>query len=199
MFSGMYIADTIMKRTSHIPLRVSGTVGQLQSAFPRYSSRFISAWKRPSLSTQFVAAATVVLAVALSLLGAWISSAIETVVVQNTAVSTAFYVQSLIEPSLQPLAEGSALGAQVQSELDKVLLTTPLGKSIATVKVWNLDGTIVYSTNHDVIGKSFPETKGFLQARGDRIEAEFDEMSEAENASERQLNRPLLEVYVPVH
>ena len=135
----------------------------------------------------------------MTLLGAWISSRIEEHVVQNTAISTAFYVDSLIEPLVQPLATENELDATNRAELDKILLTTPLGKSIATIKIWNKNGKIVYSTHHASIGLSFPQTSGFITAMSNKIAAEFDELSEEENASERRFNRPLLEVYAPMH
>jgi signal transduction histidine kinase len=157
------------------------------------------AWSRLSLSSQFIIAASVVLLTTMTLLGAWISARIEEHVVKNTAFSTAFYIDSLLEPLIQPLATSTDLDESVRAELDKILLTTQLGKSIAAIKIWNTAGKIVYSTNHEAIGQSFPETHGFLTAMSNEIAAEFDELTEPENALERSLNRPLLEVYAPMH
>jgi signal transduction histidine kinase len=159
----------------------------------------VQAWRHLSLSSQFIIAASVVLLTTMTLLGAWISARIEEHVVKNTAFSTAFYIDSLLEPLIQPLATATELDATVHAELDKILLTTQLGKSIATIKIWNTAGKIVYSTNRAAIGQSFPQTSGFLTAMSNEIAAEFDELTEAENVLERRLNRSLLEVYAPMH
>ncbi|MEQ1696222.1 MAG: sensor histidine kinase [Hyphomicrobiaceae bacterium] len=135
----------------------------------------------------------------MTLLGAWISAKIEQHVVQNTAISTAFYLDSLLQPLIQPLATDEGLSESVRTDLDKLLLNTQLGKSIAAIKIWNKSGTIVYSTDHAAIGQSFPQTSGFITAMANEIAAEFDELTEAENAPERRLRRPLLEVYAPMH
>ncbi len=159
----------------------------------------LHAWRAISLSSQFIVAASAVLLSTMTLLGAWISSRIEEHVVQNTAISAAFYVDSLLEPLVQPLATANEINETVRSELDKLLLTTPLGKSIATIKIWNKHGKIAYSTNHASIGQSFPQTSGFLTAMSNEVAVEFDELTEEENAAERRFNRPLLEVYAPIH
>ena len=157
------------------------------------------AWRQLSLSSQFIITASVVLLTTMTLLGAWISARIEEHVVKNTAFSTAFYIDSLLEPLVQPLATATDLDETIRAELDKILLTTQLGKTIATIKIWNTAGKIVYSTNHKAIGQSFPLTAGFLTAMSNEIAAEFDELTEQENVLERTFNRPLLEVYAPMH
>jgi signal transduction histidine kinase len=159
----------------------------------------LQSWERLSLSSQFIIAASAVLLSTMTVLGAWISSRIEEHVVQNTAISTAFYIDSLIEPLVQALATNDGLDEDKRAELDNILLNTQLGKSIATIKIWNKSGKIVYSTDHASIGQSFPQTAGFIKAMSNEIAAELDELTEAENAPERRFNRPLLEVYAPMH
>lgn len=199
MFSGAYVSDRLAKQALHVTPYLSQVAAAGRAKAACLLSWLGRWWRQQSLSVQFIIAATAVLVSAMALLGAWISARIEDRVVQNTAISTAFYMDSLIEPLLQPLAAAKTLEPNVQAELDKLLKTTALGKTIANIKVWNLDGMVVYSTNREIIGKSFPNTHGFVEARAGRIEAEFDDVVEAENYAERRLNRPLLEVYAPIH
>ena len=156
-------------------------------------------WGQQSLSMQFLIAASMVLACTMAILGTWISTRIEAGVVQNTAVSTAFYMDSLIEPHAQGLVHGSELGPGAQDAIDNVLNNTALGRSIATIKIWSLDGRIIYSTNRAQIGASFPKTEGVIKAAANQIVAEFDDLTDAENVEEKKFNRPLLEVYNPLH
>lgn len=156
-------------------------------------------WSGLSLSTQFLIAASIILVSTMAILGAWISTRIEAGVVRNTAVSTAFYMDSLIEPHAQGLATGSKLGDGAIEAIDNVFQHTPLGRSFATIKIWSLDGTIIYSTTKSQIGQSFPSTTGVIEAAANKIVAEFDDLGEAENAEEMKFDRPLLEVYNPIH
>ncbi len=198
MLPGVKEAHTISTHPWRVPpVRLNGS--SAKRWLRKHWIAVVHAWGRLSLSSQFIIAASAVLLSTMTLLGAWISSRIEEHVVQNTAISTAFYVDSLLEPLVQPLATSNDLDDSVRAELDKILLTTPLGKSIATIKIWNKNGKIVYCTNHASIGLSFPQTSGFLTAMSNQIAAEFDELTEEENAAERQFNRPLLEVYAPMH
>ena len=173
------------------PARIIGALSKLRSP-----GKF---WNSLSLSVQFLVAASLVLFTAMAALGTWVSSRIENRVVNNTAITTAFYMSSLIEPAVQSLAKAKDFDAAARAELDQIMLKTPIGKTLATVKIWNLDGTIVYCTNPDQVGKSFPETAGFKKARQDLVEAEFNDLSDEENIPERRFNRPLLEVYYPLH
>lgn len=160
---------------------------------------FWRAWEALSLSTQFLLAASIVLVSTMAILGAWISAQIEERVVQNTAVSTAFYMDSLIEPALQSLVTGDEIDATTAHEIDRILTQTQLGKTIATIKIWGTRGKIIYSTTKEQIGKSFPETAGFKTAMTNQIVAEFDDLNDAENEAEKLIGRALLEVYSPIH
>lgn len=163
------------------------------------SSALRRRWIALSLSTQFLIAASLILVSTMAILGAWISAKIEAGVVHNTAVSTAFYMDSLIEPHAQGLANGTGLGDGAKEAIDNVLQNTALGRTIATIKIWNLEGKILYSTTRSQIGKSFPTTTGVIEAATNKVVAEFDDLGEPENAEEQKFNRPLLEVYTPLH
>ena len=196
MFSGAYISDVIARQSSHVPPRLFDFA---RTRLDNSWRRLKQAWRQLSLSKQFILAASAILMPTMALLGSWVSARIEDRVVQNTAISTAFYMDSLIEPLLQPLARNKTLEPSVHAELDKLLMTTNLGKTIATIKVWNLDGTVIYSTNRDIIGKSFPQNAGFQKARADQVEAEFDEVADAGGTNEARMKRPVLGVYAPIH
>lgn len=156
-------------------------------------------WTGLSLSTQFLMAASIILVSTMAILGAWISARIEAGVVRNTAVSTAFYMSSLIEPLSQELATGSEIGQPAIAAIDGVFQNSALGRSIATIKIWSLDGRILYSTTKSQIGQVFRSTTGVTEAASNRIVAEFDDLGEDENTDELMFNRPLLEVYSPIH
>jgi len=180
----------------HVGYKMTALVSSPSSkrSFMRWP-RFLG---RLSLSLQFAAAAFFTLCVGMTGLGFWVSSRIEQEVVQNTAINTAFYMDSLIEPLLQPLAHQNTLTPDSIKAIDNILAETQLGRTIAAIKVWGPSGVILYSNEKELIGKSFPETHGFKKAMTGRVAAEFNDLEEEENVVERKLDRPLLEVYAPI-
>jgi signal transduction histidine kinase len=70
--------------------------------------------------------------------------------------------------------------------------------NVRSIKIWNGDGSIIYSTDKALIGKTFPVKHDLRQALNGRIAAAFVDHSHAENAREREADEFLLEVYVPV-
>jgi signal transduction histidine kinase len=198
----VHILDVITRQSSHGRLRFGRWLVRplgLRIMLRSGVDATRSFWFNLSLSTQFLVAASAVLVTAMALLGAWVSAQIEQRVVQNTAVTTAFYMDSLIEPSLQALAAGDELDVNAVKDLDRLLGQTLLGKSIATAKIWNMAGQVLYSTTKEQIGTRYPETPGFKTAITNQVAAEFDDLGAAENLEERRFKRPLLEVYSPIH
>ncbi len=73
-------------------------------------------------------ASLVVLACGMAGVGWWVSQQIQAGVIQETAATTALYMNSFV---------------------------APLGRKVTTVKIWTRDGRIVYSTNPVRIGGTF--------------------------------------------
>ena len=63
-----------------------------------------------SLAGQFVLAAAGVLLFGMSAIGLWVSGRIEDSVIHNAAAATALYVDSIIAPLTQELAQSNNLG-----------------------------------------------------------------------------------------
>ena len=178
---------------------VSGLAAALAGLVSRQLRRFSAGWAALSLVSQFTVAAAAVMLAGMVLLGTWVSSRIEQVVVQNAALSAAFYMDNFLEPQLQDLAAGDTLKPSSIEALDRIRGDAQLARQIAVIKVWTRRGTVVYSTDAGVVGKSFPETAGFKQALSGKIFSEYESLDEEENADERKLNRPLMEIYSPIH
>lgn len=156
-------------------------------------------WDGLSLVARFAITATAVLAACMVVLGIWVSSRIEQGVVRNTAITTAFYMDSYVEPLIQALITESVLPESAAMAIDKVLVGTHLGKQVASIKIWSKSGVIVYSNHREQLGKSFPETEGFRRAMAGEVFSEFDSLTDDENEVERKIHRPMLEIYSPMH
>ena len=159
-----------------------------------------SNWNRLSLVQQFALMASIVVGSGMVVLGSFVSAEIENNVVQNAAAATALYVNSLHGPHLQELALGSALSEESLRALDASFTGTALDRQIISVKIWEPDGRIVYSTRRYLIGKTFPPASNLRKALKGEPAAQFGGPSENDEADapERNLDVPLLEIYVPI-
>jgi signal transduction histidine kinase len=81
---------------------------------------------------------------------------------------------------------------------DRVVRQGALGGRVVRVKIWNRDGTIVYSDEHRLIGSRYPLDAEDLRAfNNDRVEADVSDLHAPENRFERSYDK-LLEVYLPI-
>lgn len=152
----------------------------------------------PSLAREFLLAAAIVVLFGMAAIGFWVSSRIEDAVTHNAAAATALYVDSIIAPLTQELAKSDTLGEGARLALNETLNQGVLSEKMFSFKIWKPDGTVVFSNEAELIGKHFPMTDGLEAARAGQIHAEFDHLEEVENATERQLGIPLLEIYSPI-
>ena len=67
-------------------------------------SKIKSVWARLSLSQRFCAAASVVVACGMILIGSWVAGRIEAGVVNNAAAAAALYIDNFVHPHVQELA-----------------------------------------------------------------------------------------------
>ncbi len=153
-----------------------------------------------SLSSQFLAAAAVVLCLSMAVLGTWINRQITRSVLAVSGSAGAAFLDAFVEPLIQDIGPDGRLPAESQKALDALLFDgQPIRRSIITVKIWRLDGTVIYVNEpKDLIGQKFASTDVASAAAGEVI-AEFDDMTSRESAHEQQLGLSTIEVYAPLH
>jgi diguanylate cyclase (GGDEF)-like protein len=71
------------------------------------------------------------------------------------------------------------------------------GAGVVRIKLWNLDGKVVYSDSRELIGRTFPASDEFKEAAEGRIASEISDADRAENVEDKGYGQ-LLEVYVPL-
>ncbi len=155
-------------------------------------------WWALTLARQYLIASCVVLVAGMVTIGTWVSSKIEEGVIENTATATALYMDSFVAPWLQELAAESRLSERSQSALSGLLRDTELGKRVVSFKVWKEGGLIAFSSRPEIIGKTFPQTENLKSAWNGSVAADLDELSDEEDALERAVKIPLLEIYSPI-
>lgn len=155
-------------------------------------------WRDLSFSSQFLIAATVVLFVAMAVLGSWITEQIKQSVLETSGAQGAQFMAGFLEPHVQELEAGGELSEEAHRTLDARFIGTPVGDSVISIKIWRPDGTVIYSTNKELIGQKFVSTD-VTRAAGGEVIAEYEDLVSQESAYEQSLNVALIEVYGPLY
>src|ERR1700682_2741338 len=115
--------------------------------------RRIRLWsKKVTLLQQFVIYTVIVLGLAMTALGTWMSARIADGVLRtNAAAATLFF----FEPHVQSIHDGGTLSSDDLANLEKISNDFALRRHIESIKVWRPDGTILFSQRKDLIGKKF--------------------------------------------
>jgi hypothetical protein len=155
-------------------------------------------WNLLSLAQQYMLASFVVLVCCMAGVGWWVSREIQSGVMQETAATTALYMNSFVAPLVQELDGGEHLRPAHIASLDALVRETPLGQQVLSFKIWNRAGRVVYSANPDLIGRVFPMSGGALRAWQGSVSSDISELEDQEHENERQFSERLLETYSPV-
>jgi signal transduction histidine kinase len=165
---------------------------------PVRSNRRAAGARRPTLAVQFLLANLVVLLLSMLVLGSWVGQQIEAGVLDHAAATEAFFVDSVISPSLQGLAANPELDAADIARLDWLLDATLRGRRVVTVKVWSPDGHILYSRSRPLIGRQYPVDEDLGDALRGEVNANISDLQDEENELERQQYSRLMQVYAPI-
>ncbi|HEX5617980.1 MAG TPA: ATP-binding protein [Solirubrobacteraceae bacterium] len=115
---------------------------------------------------------------------------------RNARQLTRITAFSAVEPDLSDaLLTGDA---RAVARVDRAVRARVLRSPVVRVKLWTLDGRIVYSDAAALIGRRFAlGDEEEAAARDGRVDADISDASRPENVFERGLGK-LLEVYLPV-
>ncbi len=131
--------------------------------------------------------------------GWWVGRMIEAGVIHRLGTMTSHYVESFVSPHLQSMQQTGSLDDTQRAALDSLLTETPLGKRIVAFKIWSPSGQVLYSTNAQITGQTFPIGEGLGAALRGNVHSHVSTLGESENAAEgAQWNR-LVETYSPIH
>jgi signal transduction histidine kinase len=160
---------------------------------------YFRSWQKHSLVRQFITAALLVLVPTMAIVGWWISSRLTDALIDNTATTIVIYMDGVVASFVPEIQSTGNISPSTIRKLDSVLAPALSDASIVSMKIWKLDGTIMYSSFPEMIGKKYEQSDAFKLAMNGKLAADFDGTPEAENINERNANVRLLEVYAPVH
>lgn len=122
--------------------------------------------------------------------------------VENSATSTALFMDSFLSPHLQALAHGDVLPDEKVAALDRLLGVSseqddPFENRFPHLEIWKEGGLVVYSRSRELMGRRFDPPAGLVEALSGQVSAQYADLSAPEHV-ERLFDSKYLEIYVPV-
>lgn len=164
----------------------------------RVTSRVLAIWRALDLAFQFLVISVLVTVMAMAVVGSWLSQRIVQSVTQSSALETALYIENLIGERFQTITGDLEFDPAIQADLERLVGSTPFGRRVVSFKVWLNGGRILYASVPSHVGKTYPPTDNLRRAWTGKVAFEYDDLHDAEDAVERRMNLPILEIYVPV-
>jgi signal transduction histidine kinase len=147
---------------------------------------------------RFMLASLVILVLGMLGLGWWVCQEIQTGVVQQTATNVALFVSGVVEPNVQELVTGDNITPEHQATLAHLMTDTSLGQHITAVKVWDKQGRVVYASDVQNIGRTFPVDANLMHALHGWVAADISTLNQPENIYDHDRGQRRLETYSPV-
>ena len=158
----------------------------------------LDVWRGFSLDRRF---ATLALALAFAstlAIGGWVTRKIEDGILSRSSGIASVYISDLLSPLVQDLATTGEISGEGFDKLDSLLLTGALRLRIVAIKIWSEDGTIIYSSDREMVGKQFVPGESLVSAFSGEIASEIDAPSD-ESAVEFKAGSAIFEVYAPIY
>jgi signal transduction histidine kinase len=117
--------------------------------------------------------------------------------VHDAAAMADVLAETVVQPALTDRLVAGATGAR--AKFDALIRRRVLGDSVVRVKLWSPEGTVIYSDDAQLVGRTFaldPPQRAVLAHP--RTEAEISGLDRDENALDRSVGDKLVEVYRPV-
>lgn len=146
---------------------------------------------------QFLATGFVTLVVVIVATSALSRSAADDEAVADARSLTWVLGTSVAQPAIPPgLVDGDAAAID---RLDRTALDRLLVGDVLRIKIWDRDGTVLYSDRTELIGAVYPLDDDELEVLDDGgTDAELSDLAKPENRYERAIGGDLLEVYTRI-
>ncbi|MBM2826488.1 MAG: response regulator receiver modulated sensor-containing diguanylate, partial [Dehalococcoidia bacterium] len=154
-------------------------------------------FRRPSLTWRFGLAALVIIALLGVVLSLLLRQAIIESALADARADTRDTVAHRIAEYLRPTDLTEPLSSQRVAELDSFFKNAIVSKRTARVKIWSLEGRVVYADDPGIIGQVFEMEDELSEAIEGKTASELSNLKAAENVSEAGYSQ-LLEVYTPI-
>jgi signal transduction histidine kinase len=132
-----------------------------------------------------------------AVLGHLLNTDVQQRYLESSRSSASLITQIGIQPLLNAQEMLNGLSPAEVAQVDEKLRGAAVSQQVQRIKVWNRSGTIVYSDNPALIGKTFPVDDDLGGAFAGHSTANVTDGQGAENAGDTLVG-PLVQVYVPL-
>jgi signal transduction histidine kinase len=140
--------------------------------------------------------------VAFVAIGAAISILTNRQVTRTQELDAQFHAEFVAESLLAHRLKGHDLSAPFKGReyrtLDRYVRTRILDQPVKRVKLWRLDGTVLYSDEGELVGSRFPGEPD-KEVREGEVLSEVSDLSDPENRFEKDIAPKLFATYVPLY
>jgi len=164
----------------------------------RFLRKIVSRLRNLNLVQQFALAGSIVVIIAMTVIGRWVAMQIEGGVVNSTSAATALYMDAILAPIVPDLINEGGQRTIPDERINHIMRQTEFGQRVVSIKIWKRDGHIIFSNRKELIGRQFVPSLHLKKAWSGVVSAEFDNLSDEEDTHERASGLPLLEMYMPV-
>ncbi|MGI8993161.1 MAG: putative bifunctional diguanylate cyclase/phosphodiesterase [Nocardioidaceae bacterium] len=103
-----------------------------------------------------------------------------------------------VEPAFQDRRQGRWLHPEARATIDAEVRMGIEHRSLLRIKVFDADGTLVYSDDPALVGEVYEISEALATALAGKVTSKFADTTDDRHAAERGLGR-LLEIFVPLH
>ncbi len=154
---------------------------------------------RLNLITRFTLVSFFLLAAIAIILIIGIQGRLENNALQQEANNAADQVALILNPNMWVNDLVRPLSPTRFAAIDTLIRTAILQGHIVHVRIYNPDGTLLYSDQSNLVGQQFPISDELALALNNQVGMDVSDLSKPENAADRGQYSRLLEVYVPLH
>lgn len=155
-------------------------------------------WGALSLERQFLITATLTVGLSMATLGYWVEKRIRSGWIQGMAETGALYLEGFLAHHVQLLESSRSLPIANQAEIERLLSNTSLGKRVAIIKIWDLDGNLIFSTNKSDSHERLHS--GFLdRIKAGQVVVDSDTDDHVTELKSQNLSPKLIEIYAPIY
>ncbi|WID99330.1 ATP-binding protein [Bosea vestrisii] len=185
------------------PVTVEGR-GQAVSSLQKLArwlavlSPFVKPWRALSLERKFLLTATLAIVLSMVTLGYWVEKRIRVGWIQGMAETGALYLEGFLAHHVQTLENSRILPAESQTEIQNLLSNTRLGNRVAIIKIWDLDGNLIYSTNNSDSHEKLHS--GYIDRIKDgQVVVDDDTDDHISELKSLKITPRLIEIYAPIY
>jgi diguanylate cyclase (GGDEF)-like protein/PAS domain S-box-containing protein len=152
---------------------------------------------RPGLRAGVLAVCAVLVAVTALAVSANVSDHLATTAVNEAVRTTEAVVRGYVDPLVTATGFSAHTGAQADSINAQLSRLVGTG-NILRIKIWAVDGTVLFSDLAALRGRQFPVGSELTEALAGTVATDFSSGSDEENVFERGLADRFLSVYLPI-